>query len=98
MTQDQKATQASKKQTDTGKRKPPNAGKGRPKGSKNRLTNTLKEAIEKSFDEVGGVQYLVEQARENPTAYMSLLAKVLPQQINAQVATKTLPASVDEFV
>jgi hypothetical protein len=42
---------------------------------------TLKEAILASFDRVGGIDYLERQARENPTAYMTLLAKVLPMQV-----------------
>jgi hypothetical protein len=59
-----------------------NEGKGRRKGSLNKFTGTLKEAILASFDRVGGVDYLEKQARENPQAYMSLLAKVLPMQIS----------------
>jgi hypothetical protein len=58
-----------------------NEGKGRVKGSQNKFTTTLKDAILASFDRVGGVDYLEKQARENPQAYMSLLAKVLPMQI-----------------
>ncbi len=58
---------------------------GRRKGTPNKLTRTIKEAIEASFDQVGGVDYLVRMAEEQPTAYMTLLGKVLPAQINANV-------------
>jgi hypothetical protein len=61
--------------------KPPRAGMGRPKGAPNKFTLTLKEATLASFERVGGVDYLEKQARENPQAYMSLLAKVLPMQV-----------------
>jgi len=72
------------KQVQSGaKRKPPAAGKGRRKGSINKLTRTIKEAIELSFDKVGGAEYLAEMAREEPVAYMGLLGKVLPTQIDA---------------
>lgn len=64
---------------------PPNAGKGRPAGSKNRTTVLIKEAVEKSFDRVGGADYLVKMAAEEPKAYMALLAKVLPNKIEADI-------------
>ena len=64
--------------------KPPAAGKGRPKGSKNKTTALLKDAILKAAEEAGGkegmVGYLKQQAVKNPTAFMSLLGKVLPIQ------------------
>jgi hypothetical protein len=67
---------------DTGRPKPPAAGKGRPKGATNKLTKTVKEAIEAAFDQVGGPDYLAEMAREQPVAFMTLLGKILPQQVN----------------
>lgn len=58
-----------------------NAGKGRPKGSKNKNTKALKDMILASLDKVGGVDYLQKQANENPTAYLSLVGKVLPMTV-----------------
>ena len=72
---------------DTGRRKPPRAGMGRPKGSPNKITKTLKEALELAFSEVGAERYLIEQATLNPQAFMTLLAKLLPAQIQAEVST-----------
>lgn len=67
------------------KRKPPAAGKGRPKGSKNKTTALLKDAIlkaaEQAGDKDGMVGYLEKQARTNPTAFLPLLGKVLPMQV-----------------
>ena len=34
-----------------------------------------------ALDEAGGQAYLAQQARQNPTAFMTLLGKVLPQQV-----------------
>lgn len=63
-----------------------NAGKGRPKGSRNKTTALLKDAILKAAQNAGGgddglVNYLTVQATENPGPFMSLLGKVLPMQI-----------------
>ena len=56
----------------------PGAGPGRPKGVPNKVTTALKDMILQALDEKGGVQYLVEQAGTNPTAFLSLIGKVLP--------------------
>lgn len=66
----------------TEKRKPPRAGMGRPPGSVNKTTATLKTALEQSFDELGGTRWLVELAKSEPRAYAALLAKLLPSQVN----------------
>ena len=63
------------------------AGPGRPKGVKNKLTN-LRDAVLEAFDQVGGAQYLARLAEgtsSDRAAFVSLVSKVLPTQINAQV-------------
>ena len=72
---------------DTAKRKPPRAGMGRPKGSPNKITKTIREAIEAAFSQAGAEEYLLRQAEANPQAFMTLLAKLLPAQIMAEVST-----------
>jgi hypothetical protein len=60
---------------------------GRPKGVKNRLTN-LREAVLEAFDTVGGPEYLVRLAQgtqSDRAAFVGLVSKVLPTQINANV-------------
>lgn len=54
---------------------------GRKRGTPNKVTGTVREMILKALDEVGGQQWLVQQATENPVAFMTLLGKVLPTQI-----------------
>ena len=66
------------------------AGKGNPKtggrkkGSVNKTTALLKDAVleaaEQAGDKEGMVGYLTTQAIENPAAFMVLLGKVLPLQ------------------
>jgi hypothetical protein len=60
---------------------------GRPKGVRNKLTN-LRDAVLEAFDEVGGTQYLARLAngtQSDRAAFVGLVAKVLPTQINANV-------------
>lgn len=63
------------------------AGPGRPKGSVNRTTGLLKDAILQAAQKAGGdgpdgmVEYLTAQAKENPGPFMSLLGKVLPMTV-----------------
>lgn len=61
---------------------------GRAKGTPNKTTKLLKDAILKAAENAGNkvgdnglVSYLEQQAAENPGPFMSLLGKVLPMQI-----------------
>lgn len=58
---------------------------GRKKGTPNKHTALLKDAILKAAEDAGGaagmVGYLTIQASENPAAFMTLLGKVLPMQV-----------------
>jgi hypothetical protein len=62
--------------------RPQNAG--RKKGQPNKMGLTIKAAIENAFQKVGGEDYLVMVAREDPRVFCALLAKILPN-INANV-------------
>ncbi|MGV2975671.1 hypothetical protein AB1P65_09460 [Roseibium alexandrii] len=62
-------------------RKPPAAGKGRPKGAKNKTTANIKAAIEQAFDKAGGVDYLVKLAATDPRTFCALVGKVIPTQV-----------------
>lgn len=59
------------------------AGKGRPKGIPNKMTMQVKEMILAALDKAGGVDYLVEQANTSPAAFLTLVGKVLPLQVDA---------------
>jgi hypothetical protein len=54
---------------------------GRQKGTPNKTTAQLKDMILTALDQAhpkGGIAYLKQQAGENPTAFLSLVGKVLP--------------------
>lgn len=65
-----------------------NAGKGRPKGSRNKATAALKDMILNALSEAGGEAYLVQQSEENPTAFLTLVGKVLPLQVEAEAGPR----------
>lgn len=54
---------------------------GRIKGTPNKLTGDIKAMILAALDEVGGKDYLIRQADENPAAFMTLVGKVLPTKL-----------------
>lgn len=60
---------------------------GRQKGTPNKTTALLKDAILKAAQKAGGdtddglIEYLTRQAVANPGPFMSLLGKVLPMQV-----------------
>ena len=57
-------------------------GPGRPKGSPNKATKALKDMILGALDKLGGEEYLVKLATETPTAFATLLGKVMPTQVS----------------
>ena len=83
---------------DTGRRKPPRAGMGRPKGSPNKTTRTLKEALLASFETLGGEEWLVQLAGSDPKAYAGLLGRLVPSEISAEVVSTTFPELPDGLI
>lgn len=83
-----------------------NRGKGRPKGSPNKTTTALKEAIliaatthgEDGAGAGGLSGYLLKVAREDIKAFSGLLGRVLPLDVNANGSfTVTLPKDVGKL-
>ncbi len=56
---------------------------GRRTGTPNKTTSEVKALVLAALDELGGVQYLVERARDPKTApaFLSLVGRVLPLQV-----------------
>lgn len=62
-----------------------NAGKGRPKGSKNKTTTIAKEAIALAAEGVGGTDRLIAWVKEGPDNerifWSQMYTKLLPHQV-----------------
>jgi len=77
-------------------------GAGRKKGVPNKLSSTVKEMVLGALSEAGGQSYLVEQSKSNPTAFMTLVGKVLPTEITGAngkdltIAWPLAPSKMDE--
>ena len=57
------------------------AGPGRPRGIPNKVTQSVKEAIERAFEKLGGQEYLVHVGRTDPRTFCALLSKLLPTKL-----------------
>ena len=78
--------------------RPPNAGKGRRKGVPNKVTTALKDMITQALANVGGVAYLEAQAAENPTAFLTLVGRVLPLQVKDGGDDPRVPPTVVQHI
>ncbi len=75
---------------------PPNAGKGRKPGTPNKFTIEIKSMVEQALQQAGGVKYLAQQAEDNPAAFLALVGKLVPRDLNHRV-TETPGGFLVEF-
>jgi hypothetical protein len=55
---------------------------GRPLKSADKFPSGIRRMIERALVSAGGVDYLTRQAKQNPAAFMGLLGKVMPKEVN----------------
>lgn len=60
---------------------------GRKPGTPNKINADLKEMILSALDQAGGAGYLLSQAHENPTAFLTLVGKVLPMTVSGDASS-----------
>lgn len=60
-----------------------NRGKGRPKGSRNKLTVEAKEAFRLAAEGAGGVEALTKFAIASPDKFWPLYAKLIPLDVTS---------------
>ncbi len=54
---------------------------GRPRGTLNKLTAEVRQAILNAFEKVGGQEYLVKIAQEQPAVFCRMLVKLIPSEV-----------------
>ena len=75
----------------TGRFKPGQSGipAGRGPGTKNQFT-TLKSAFIDAFEQLGGVENLVEWARCNQNEFYRMLARLMPREVHANAGVSLI--------
>ncbi len=63
--------------------------KGKPKGATNKMTKSVKEAFEITFNELQGDKEanLTNWAKDNTTEFYKLAAKLIPTSVSADLTT-----------
>lgn len=69
-----------------GQPRPANAG--RKKGSKNKTGADVKNAIVEAFFRAGGAEYLASLKKSHPAVLCSLIGKVVPAELKAEITGK----------
>ena len=64
---------------------------GREKGTPNKVTSDVRAMILATLDRAGGEDYLLEQAHDNPKAFLSLLARIVPTQVTGADGKDLIP-------
>ena len=58
---------------------------GRQRGTPNKVTRSVTEAIQNAFNTLGGDAYLVRVGREDHGTFCRLLSKLLPRDVSIEV-------------
>lgn len=61
---------------------------GRKKGTPNKATVAVKEALVSAFNDLGGVDALTRWGIDNQTEFYKLWSKILPQEIRSDVTLR----------
>jgi hypothetical protein len=77
---------STKKVPPSGNRKPPAAGKGRPKGALNKTTRSAKDAIAAAAEALGGADRLTAWVKEDPANERVFWGTIYPKLLPLQLA------------
>lgn len=76
----------------------PQPGSGRPKGSTSKIGQEIRKAIQEALHEVGGKDYLVKLAKDNPQVFCALVSKIVPAEISIVEPTPFEDMTTDELI
>lgn len=60
-------------------------GKGRRRGSKNKVSKQAKELVLEALDDLGGKQWLLDLAEREPRSFAAMVQKLVPTEVDAKV-------------
>lgn len=72
--------------------------KGKPKGAKNKITRTVKEAVLDVFNKLQDdpKANLLEWGKKNPSMFYQIAAKLIPTEVDAKVSEKVIFVEVSD--
>lgn len=76
----------------------PRPGSGRPKGALDKGNAMIREMVVLALDQVGGTDYFARVAESHPAAFMSLIGKVMPVQIEGAGGGPVQATLIVEYV
>lgn len=77
------------------KRKPPKGGSR--KGIPNIITRDIKEMVLTALHHAGGAEYLLMNAYDNPKAFLALVGRVLPMQVEGSGEGGAIVVKIQHF-
>ena len=74
-------------------------GCGRKIGSRNKVPVEIKQMIRNALETLGGEQFLIQAGKENLTAFLTLVGKIIPQEQkhSGEIAHTHTPLSPQEL-
>ena len=86
------------KKQSNGKHMIQGAGPGRPKGRKNSITKQMVEDVFQAYEDVGGIEYLRDLAKNEKKLFASMLMKIIPSKMeNEHSGTITIDSMIEAF-
>lgn len=73
--------------------KPPDSG--RKLGSQSKITTDVKDMVLTALSGVGGVDYLMDRARDQPKAFLALVGRIIPTQITGANGSDLIPLQAE---
>lgn len=70
-------------------------GSGRAKGTPNKQTKAMREMFIEAFDRLGGVDFLVKAAQDDPATFIRGLHRMIPSEVKAEIAQEIKMRVID---
>ncbi len=71
---------------------------GRAPGVPNKVNRDIREMIRDALDGAGGVAYLIARAKDTPGPFLTLVGRIIPQQIDATIRRELPEMTRDQLL